>query len=118
MKKVIGTKWVFNIKRNENGEIDRYKARVVALGYRQTHGVDYMENYSPVANMNSIRVFSAYCCHIGAYTHQFDADTGSLNGNLKEEVYVFPPKGFKIGSNKVLKLSRSHYGLKHAASTW
>lgn len=116
MKEVIGTKWVFTIKRNEYGEIERYKTRIVALGYRQTYGVDYLETYSPVANINSIRVFLAYCCHIGAYIHQFDVDTAFLNGNLKE-VYVYPTKGLKIGANEVLRLNRSLYGLKQAAST-
>ena len=68
-QKVIGTKWVFALKRNELGEIERYKARLVALGYRQTYGVDYMETYSPVENLNSIRVFLVVCCHKGVLIH-------------------------------------------------
>jgi hypothetical protein len=116
--KVIGTKWVFAIKRNEHGEIERYKARLVALGYRQTYGVDYLETYSPVANMNSIRVFLAMCCHSGLYIHHYDVDTAFLNGHLEEDVYVFPPDGVQTKANQVCKLNRSLYGLKQAAATW
>jgi hypothetical protein len=65
--KVIGSKWVFALKRNEHGVVTRYKARLVALGYRQTYGVDYWETYSPVASMNSIRTLLAVCCHKGYY---------------------------------------------------
>ena len=66
MKKSFGTKWLFAIKRNEYGEVEKYKSRIVALGHKQTYGIDYKETYSPVANMNTIRVFLAYSCHIGA----------------------------------------------------
>nr|CCA15709.1 putative polyprotein [Albugo laibachii Nc14] len=104
MKKVVGTKWVFTLKRNKYDGIERYKARIVVLGYRQTYGVEYLETYSPVANMNSIRVFSAYCCCIGAYVHEFNLDTAFRNGNLKD-MYVYPPKGDKIGENEVLRLN-------------
>nr|CCA15704.1 hypothetical protein ALNC14_018470 [Albugo laibachii Nc14] len=117
MKKIIGTKWVSAMKRNEHGDIERYKARIVALGYRQTDGIDYMETYLSVANMNLIRVFLAYCYHNGSHIHQFDVDTVLLNGKLKEEVYVYPPKGFKTGKNQVLRWYRSLFGLKQAAST-
>ena len=45
--KVIGTKRIFTIQRNEHGDVDRFKTRPVALGYQQTHGVGYYEIYSP-----------------------------------------------------------------------
>jgi hypothetical protein len=84
--KVIGCKWVIAIKRDENGKIQRYKARLVALGYRQTEGIDYNVTYSPVANMNSIRTFLAMCCQHGYYIMQYDVDTAFLNGKLEEDM--------------------------------
>ncbi|XP_019179906.1 PREDICTED: uncharacterized protein LOC109175111 [Ipomoea nil] len=45
---VIGSKWVFCIKRKSDGTIDRYKARLVAKGFNQVPGEDYSETYSPV----------------------------------------------------------------------
>lgn len=116
--KVIGTKWAFAIKRNDKGIIERFKARLVALGYRQTPGVDYFETYAPVANMNTIRVFLVLCCQRGYVVMQYDIDTAFLNGCLKEDVYIWPPKGIQIADRFILKLNRALYGLKQAAITW
>ena len=86
----------FAIKRNEHGEVDRFKSRLVALGYRQTLGVDYYETYSPVANMNSVRVFLAVCCHFGMVIRQYDVDTAFINGVLEEDVYISTPQGVNM----------------------
>lgn len=47
--KAIGVKWIFKTKLNERGEIDKYKARLVALGYAQKHDIDYTEVFAPIA---------------------------------------------------------------------
>ncbi|OWZ13372.1 polyprotein [Phytophthora megakarya] len=57
--KVIGCKWVFGIKRDGEGNIVRYKARLVTQGFHQRYGVDYWDTYSPVASLNTGRVFLA-----------------------------------------------------------
>nr|CCA26540.1 putative polyprotein [Albugo laibachii Nc14] len=117
-QKAIGTKWVFTIKRNEDGEIERFKARLVALGYRQTYGIDYTDTYSPVANLNSIRIFLAICCHQGIRIHQYDVDTAFLNGILEEDVFIYTPQGVEGKPKQIFELNRSLYGLKQAATTW
>ncbi|KAI9906146.1 hypothetical protein PsorP6_013784 [Peronosclerospora sorghi] len=88
-KKIIGTKWVFAFNRNERGEVERFKARLVALGYRQTYGIDYTDTYLPKVNMNSVRIFMAVCCQEGMFVHRCDIDTAFLNGILEEEVYIY-----------------------------
>ncbi|POM81572.1 Polyprotein [Phytophthora palmivora] len=98
--KVIGFKWVFAHKFEENGEIVRYKARLVALGYLQTHGVDYRQTYSSGASSNTIRVFLAVCCSMQLVLRQFDIETAFLNGDL-EEVYMAPPLGIRIAAGMV-----------------
>lgn len=51
---MIGVKWIYKTKINEKGELDKYKARLVAKWYSQTHGVDYAEVFAPVARMDTI----------------------------------------------------------------
>lgn len=116
--KVVGCKWVFAHKLNEKGEITRYKARLVALGYLQTHGLDYWDTYSPVASMNTIRVFLFVCCKRKLKIRQFDNETVFLNGDFEEEVYMVIPPGVHAASGMVCRLRRSLYGLKQAAAAW
>ncbi|GJR06079.1 retrovirus-related pol polyprotein from transposon TNT 1-94 [Tanacetum coccineum] len=57
---IIGTKWVFRNKLDENGIVSQNKARLVAQGYNQQEGIDYDETYAPVARLESIRILLAY----------------------------------------------------------
>ena len=106
-QKVIGTKWVCAIKRNEHGDTERFKAQLVALGYRQTYRVNYHETHSQVANMNSTCILLAVCCHNGMTIHQYDVDTAFINGVLKENVYICTVQGVDIQPNQVFKLNRA-----------
>ena len=54
-KKVIGSKWALKVKYQENGEVDRYKCRLVAQGFTQAPGIDYDETFAPVARFGTIR---------------------------------------------------------------
>ena len=58
-RKIIGSKWVFKIKHDENGEAERYKCRLVAQGYTQAQGIDYHETFALVARFGSIRALLA-----------------------------------------------------------
>ena len=59
-KNVVGTKWIFRNKMNEQGEVVRYKARLVCKGYSQQEGIDYEETFALVARIEAIRMFLAY----------------------------------------------------------
>ena len=59
---IIGTKWVFRNKMDENGVVSRNKARLVAQGYNQQEGIDYDETFAPVARLESIRILLVYAC--------------------------------------------------------
>jgi transposase InsO family protein len=83
----IGCRWVFAKKRNEHGQVVRYKARLVAKGFKQKFGVDFFQTYSPVANMNSIRVVLSVVVAKAYVTEQLDADTAFLKSDLKEQVH-------------------------------
>ena len=58
--KKVGVKWVYKTKLNENGEVDKYKARLVVKGYAQEYGVDYTEVFAPVARMETVRLVVAF----------------------------------------------------------
>ena len=117
---VIGTKWVFRNKLNENGEITRNKARLVAQGYRQEEGIDYDETFAPVARLEAIRLFLAYASFKDFKLYQMDVKSAFLNGELQETVFVEQPPGFESHSHPthVYKLRKALYGLKQAPRAW
>ncbi|KAK8704987.1 hypothetical protein V6N13_048598 [Hibiscus sabdariffa] len=118
--KPIGCKWVFKKKTDMDGNVQTYKGRLVAKGYRQIHGIDYDETFSPVAMFKSIRILLAIAAFHGYEIWQMDVKTAFLNGKLEEDVYMTQPEGFVTPENagKVCKLQRSIYGLKQASRSW
>nr|CAI72292.1 putative polyprotein [Phytophthora infestans] len=114
----IGCRWVFTKKRDENGRVIRYKARLVAQGFKQKFGIDFFETYSPVANMNSIRAVLAVCVTCGYIMEQLDADTAFLNSCLVNLVYMDVPLGLENAEGMKCNLLKAIYGLKQAASAW
>ncbi|KAK0593854.1 hypothetical protein LWI29_019494 [Acer saccharum] len=91
---VIGTKWIFRNKSDEDGNIVRNKARLVAQGYSQIEGIDFEETFAPVARLESIRLLLSISCVHKFKLHQMDVKSAFLNGFLQEEVFVEQPKGF------------------------
>ena len=113
----IGCKWIFKKKIDMDGIVHTYKARLVAKGYKQIHGIDYDETFSPVAMLKSIRILLAIAAYLDYEIWQMDVKTAFLNGNLLEDVYMTQPEGFDTpeSAGKVCKLQRSIYGLKQAS---
>ncbi len=112
-RKSISCKWVFKIKHGVDGEVERYKARLVARGFTQTFGVDYKEIFAPVAKFVSIRCILALGAIEDMEIHQMDVKTAFLNVDLEEEMYMEQPEGFtQEGEHLVCKLCKSLYGLK------
>jgi hypothetical protein len=117
---VIGTKWVFQNKQDQDGIVVRNKARLVAQGYTQVEGLDFEETYAPVARLKAIRILLAYACAHNIKLYQMDMRSAFLNGYINEEVYVEQPPGFKDEKkpNHVYKLKKALYGLKQAPRAW
>ncbi|KAK8632991.1 hypothetical protein V6N13_013846 [Hibiscus sabdariffa] len=118
--KPIWCKWVFKKKTDMDGNVQTYKGRLVAKGFRQIHGIDYDETFSPVAMFKSIRILLAIAAFHDYEIWKMDVKTTFLNGKLEEDVYMTQPKGFVTPENagKVCKLQRSIYGLKQASQSW
>nr|GEZ89939.1 retrovirus-related Pol polyprotein from transposon TNT 1-94 [Tanacetum cinerariifolium] len=113
---IIGTKWVYRNKLDENDIVTRNKARLVAQGYNQQEEIDYDETYAPVARLESIRILLANACALDFKLYQMDVKSTFLNGFINEEVYVAQPLGFIdfVKPNYVYRLMKALYGLKQA----
>lgn len=119
-KKAISCKWVFHTKRHQNGEVERFKARLVARGCEQRYGIDFDEVYAPVARMEIIRTLFALSVEEGFHVHQMDVVTAYVQGDLSSEIYMEQPFMYEVSAveSKVCKLLRPLYGLKQSGREW
>ena len=117
-RKVVGSKWVFRIKRGPNSTIQKYKARVVAQGFTQIEGIDYNETFAPVAKLASLRAILAIAAERDLELHQMDVKSAYLNGSLSNELFMAPPPGFNIPEGMVLRLIKAVYGTKQGGRVW
>ncbi|CAI7832690.1 unnamed protein product [Closterium sp. NIES-53] len=117
-RKAITSKWLFKIKSDADGKIERYKSRLVAKGYQQKEKVDYKELFAPVVKPTTLRTLLAGAAIKGWVVKQMDVTTAFLNGVLEEEIFMAHAEGFDDGSGRVLKLKKALYGLKQAPRQW
>jgi len=92
---MIGTKWVFRNKIDENNNILKNKARLVAKCYNQEEGIDFDETYAPIARLEAVRLLLPYACMCNFKLSQMDLKSAFVNGFLNEEVYVSQPPDFE-----------------------
>jgi Reverse transcriptase (RNA-dependent DNA polymerase) len=117
-KNIVGSKWVYRIKKKADGIIEKYKARLVARRFTQIYGVDYYDTYSPVAKLGSIRTILAFAARYDCDIETFDfiGAYPYLNGELEayEDIYMQEPPGYDGQEGQVKHLKKSLYGLKQA----
>ena len=136
-RRALTVKWVFKVKTTSDGDLERFKARLVARGFMQLEGVDYGDTYSPVARYASLRFVLAEGAHAQKHIHVTDFTSAFLNSDMdeEEEVFVGIPPGYVesldteerarfdelvrlYGKRLGLKLMRGLYGLKQAPRMW
>lgn len=119
-RKPLPTLWVFKIKRDVDGNIARYKARLVVEGSRQKPGIDFNKTYAPVVNFPTLRLLFALTAQLDWECHHLDVKNAFLKGKLEEEVFVKQPPGFVNAQhpNHVYQLLRSLYGLRQSPRCW
>lgn len=87
---------------------------LVAKGYNQKYGIDYVDTFSPVAKMVTVRAVLTLAAQNSWLNYQMDVVTAFLQGDLAEEVFIELPQGFEKHEGVVCRLNKSLYGLKHA----
>ncbi|GMK54928.1 hypothetical protein CspeluHIS016_0115140 [Cutaneotrichosporon spelunceum] len=119
-RRAITAKRVFKRKRDADGNITKYKARLVARGFTQIQGVDYDESYAPVARMSSLRLLFTIAAVHDLELGQVDVEGAYLNGSIEEEIYLAPPAGVKLSDPKadIFRIKGSLYGLKQSGRVW
>ena len=117
---MVGCKWVFKLKHNSDGSINRYKARLVAKGFHQQYGVDFEETFSLVIKPPIVRIILSLAVQFNWPLRQLDVRNTFLHGFLREEVYMVPPFSYvnPVFPNHVCRLWKSLYGLKQAPRAW
>jgi len=119
---VVGSKWVFRVKKDAAGNATEHKARLVAQGYTQVPGVDYFDTFAPVAKLVSLRIVLSLAARYDWEIHQLDVKSAYLNGELAEgeRIFMKQPPGYEIPGKEdlVLELKKTIYGLKQSGRRW
>jgi len=116
----ITAKWLFKLKRNPKGEINKFKARVVARGFQQREGIDYQDIFASVVRWSRILLILAMATRQNWTLHQMDVITAFLNGDINEEILMEIPEGLPGSDDptKVCRIKKALYGLKQSPKAW
>jgi transposase InsO family protein len=114
---IIKTKWVYKVKQNGDGSVNKFKSRLVAAAWNAVEGVDYMLSYAPVLRFASMRALLAKAARIGYQVFQLDIKNAYVLAMLPDDEFVFveqAPGCVKLDENGqpfILRLRRGLYGL-------
>ena len=119
---IVSSRWTYRIKTDANGAIEKYKARLVARGFSQVHGIDYLDTFAPVISMTSLRTFLAISAWLKVRPHHLDVVTAYLNSSLTDTIFMKQPDGFvklaPSGKPYACRLKKAVYGLKQSGRQW
>ena len=118
----ITCRWVYDYKRNKEGKVTRFKARLVVQGYKQQEGIDFDKTFSSTAQIRSFRIMVSLSVIFDLPIHQYDVSNAFLNSKMDREVFMEWPPGYEESLPKrkgtVIKLLKALYGLHQASRLW
>ncbi|VVA39320.1 PREDICTED: Retrovirus-related Pol poly from transposon [Prunus dulcis] len=117
---IVGSKWIYKVKRNSYGSVSGYKVWLVAQGFSQTQGFNYSETFNPVVRHTTVRLILSLAAMHRWQLRQLDVKNAFLHGDLEEEVYMKQSPCFEDSTHPqyVCKLRKSLCGLKQAPREW
>ena len=119
---VLDCKWVYKTKRHPtSGEVKKYRSRLVAKGFKERHGIEYLETFSSNIKLEVVRLLFAIATYYDLDIITFDIKAYFLYGVIdNEHVYMRQPDGYCEGpargepGHKVCRLLKAIYGTKQA----
>ncbi|POW16912.1 hypothetical protein PSHT_06591 [Puccinia striiformis] len=115
---MLGSRWVFAIKRSQDGNVLRFKARVVAQGFTQIQGQNFEKTFAPTPTFASLRLLFAMASRNSWPVASFDVKSAFLHSPIDCEVFIKPPEGLVVPKGHVLRLKKALYGTKQAGRCW
>ena len=117
-RKAIACKWVYRLKKDSEGNIVHYKACRVAKGFSQILGIDFDKTFAPVMRLDTLQLLLALSVSLNLKIYVVDVIGAYLNAHLKETIYMKQIPDYENGTNDVLQLLRTLYGLKQSGRAW
>jgi hypothetical protein len=127
-RKALRSHWVYKIKRDGAGNVQRSMARLVCGRNHQIEGIDYQDTYASTAHLGHVRLALAIAPKYDFEIHPMDVYTAFLGVDLEDEIYMHPPQGYfrwvytgrltETSWNMVLRLRKSHYGRNESSHVW
>ena len=113
-------RWVFRLKKNETGEICRYKARLVTKGFTQQQHIDFFETFSSVSKIQTMRLMFLLAAQPDLHIEQLGIPNAYVKARVAEDIYMAQPEDFIDNEHPthVLKLKKTLYGIKQAGRNW
>jgi hypothetical protein len=116
--RIVDMQWVRKKKRDENGSVVRYKARLTVRGFSQVPGLDFDKTFQAVVRTNTIQILLAHNLEHDLTARQYNIENAYLNAPIEGEIYIKVPAAVSVKGGNILRLRKSIYGLKQAAHCW
>jgi hypothetical protein len=118
--KIIPTRFIYDLKLDENWGLEKFKGRLIVQGFHQVKGIDYDDSFAPVPHPTGCRVINAIANELGLPIYHIDVSQAYLHASMAGEkpVYVSPPKGFELPPGMCLRLEKALYGTPIAGRAW